>query len=148
MLTGYKLAKPALFQEVYKKGFNQFAPFVVTIGAILATDLLKGMAIGMAVGLFFVLRANYHAAVTLTRDGKNYLLRLHKDVSFLNKAPLRNCLERIEEGGYLIIDGTKASFIDQDILETLQDFIKAANDDGVKVELKNVRGLTQTNGPA
>lgn len=148
LLTGYKLAKPALFQEVYKKGFNQFAPFVVTIGAILATDLLKGMAIGMAVGLFFVLRANYHAAVTLTRDGKNYLLRLHKDVSFLNKAPLRNCLERIEEGGYLIIDGTKASFIDQDILETLQDFIKAANDDGVKVELKNVRGLTQTNGPA
>lgn len=147
LLTGYKLAKPALFKEVYSKGFNQFAPFVVTVVAILATDLLLGMAIGMAVGLFFVLRANYHEAISLTRDGNNYLLRLQKDVSFLNKALLRGYLERVEENGYVIIDGAKASFIDQDILETLQDFIKAAGDSGITVELKNVRGLS-TNGAA
>jgi MFS superfamily sulfate permease-like transporter len=147
LLTGYKLAKPALFKEVYRKGFNQFAPFVVTVVAILATDLLLGMAIGMAVGLFFVLRANYHEAISLTRDGNNYLLRLQKDVSFLNKALLRDYLERVEENGYLIIDGAKASFIDQDILETLQDFIKAAGDSGITVELKNVRGLS-SNGSA
>jgi MFS superfamily sulfate permease-like transporter len=147
LLTGYKLAKPAVFKEVYLKGFNQFAPFVVTVVAILATDLLLGMAIGMAVGLFFVLRANYHEAITLTRDGNNYLLRLQKDVSFLNKALLRGYLERVEENGYVIIDGAKASFIDQDILETLQDFIKAAGDSGITVELKNVRGLS-TNGVA
>lgn len=149
LLTGYKLAKPALFKDVYKKGFNQFAPFIVTIVAILATDLLKGMAIGMAVGLYFVLRANYHAAITLTQDGKNYLLRLQKDVSFLNKALLRDYLERIGENGYVIVDGTKASFIDQDILETLHDFIQAASDDGIRVELKNVRGLPPSgNGSA
>lgn len=142
LLTGYKLAKPALFVEQYGKGFNQFGPFAVTIAAILVTDLLKGMAIGMAVGLFFVLRANYHAAFTLTRDGANYLLRLQKDVSFLNKAPLRGILERIEENSYLLIDGTRATFIDQDIMETLEDFIKAASDDNIRVELKNMRGLS------
>jgi MFS superfamily sulfate permease-like transporter len=142
LLTGYKLAKPKVFKEVYLKGFNQFAPFVVTVVAILATDLLMGMAIGMAVGLFFVLRANYHAAITLTRDGNNYLLRLHKDVSFLNKALLRGILERVDENGYVIVDGAKASFIDQDILETLQDFIKASGDSNITVELKNVRGLS------
>ncbi len=146
LLTGYKLAKPALFREVYGKGFNQFAPFITTIVAILVTDLLKGMAIGMAVGLFFVLRTNYHAAITLTRDGRNYLLRLQKDVSFLNKARLRDYLARVEENGYLIIDGTKANFIDQDILETLEDFIKAAGDAGIRVELKNVSGLSPMNG--
>lgn len=142
LLTGYKLAKPKLFEETYKKGFNQFAPFIITVAAILATDLLKGMAIGMAIGIFFVLRANYHAAITLTKDGKNYLLRLQKDVSFLNKAPLRAHLESIDENSYLIVDGTRASFIDQDILETLQDFIKAASEDDVRVELRNVRGLS------
>ncbi len=141
LLTGYKLAKPALFQELYAKGANQFLPFLITITAILATDLLKGMAVGMAAGLFFVLRANYHEAITLTRDGDHYLLRLQKDVSFLNKALLRGYLESIEENGYLIIDGGKASFIDQDILETLQDFLKAAPDDNIRVEIKNVRGM-------
>jgi MFS superfamily sulfate permease-like transporter len=146
LLTGYKLAKPELFVEQYRKEFTQFAPFIVTIAAILLTDLLKGMAIGMAVGLFFVLRANYHAAITLTQDGKNYLLRLQKDVSFLNKAPLRGYLESIDENSYLMVDGGRASFIDQDILETLEDFIKAASDDGIKVEVKNVRGLSPASG--
>lgn len=146
LLTGYKLAKPKLFVEQYEKGFNQFAPFAVTIGAILSTDLLKGMAIGMAVGLFFVLRANYHSAFTLTRDGRNYLLRLQKDVSFLNKAQLRNYLEDIEENSYLMIDGSRAGFIDHDIMETLEDFIKAASEDNIRVELKDMRGLEPVNG--
>lgn len=146
LLTGYKLAKPKLFVQQYEKGFNQFAPFAVTIGAILSTDLLKGMAIGMAVGLFFVLRANYHSAFTLTRDGRHYLLRLQKDVSFLNKAQLRNFLENVENDSYLVIDGTRAGFIDQDIMETIQDFIKAASDYNIRVELKEMRGLEPVNG--
>lgn len=146
LLTGYKLAKPKLFVEQYEKGFNQFAPFAVTIGAVLLTDLLKGIVIGMAVGLFFVLRANYHSAFTLTRDGRNYLLRLQKDVSFLNKAQLRNYLEDIEENSSLMIDGSRASFIDHDIMETLEDFIKAASEDNIRVELKDMRGLEPVNG--
>ncbi len=141
LLTGYKLANPKLVIEQYEKGFSQFAPFAVTIAAILMTDLLKGMAIGMAVGLAFVLYANYHSAFTLTRDGRNYLLRMQKDVSFLNKAPLRNILADIEEGSFLVIDGTRAAFIDQDIMETLEDFIKAASDNNIYVELKNVKGM-------
>ncbi len=148
ILTGYKLAKPKLFIQQYEKGFNQFAPFAMTVGAILLTDLLKGMAIGMAVGLFFVLRANYHSAFTLTRDGRNYLLRLQKDVSFLNKAQLRNLLEDIDENSFLMIDGTRAGFIDQDIMETIQDFIKAASDYNIRVELKEMRGLELVNGLA
>lgn len=148
LLTGYKLAKPKLVMEQYEKGFNQFAPFAVTIAAILMTDLLKGMAIGMAVGLFFVLRANYHSAFSLTREGDNYLLRLHKDVSFLNKAQLRALLEEIEEDSSLMIDGSRAGFIDHDIMETLEDFIKAASDDNIHVELREVRGLEPVNGVA
>lgn len=140
LLTGYKLAKPALFAEMYRKGASQIVPFVVTIVAILLTDLLKGMAIGMVLGLYYVIRTNFHAAITLTRDGNNYLLRLQKDVSFLNKALLRDCLSRIEEDGYVIIDATRAQFIDHDILETIEDFVSAAQEDRITVELKNLNG--------
>ncbi len=142
LLTGYKLAKPKLFIEMYHKGANQLAPFVITVAAILIIDLLKGMAFGMACGLFFVIKANFHSAITLTQDGKHYLLRLHKDVSFLNKALLRQYLGRIEENSFLIIDGSKAQFIDRDIQETIQDFLNTAKDDNISVELNKVGGLT------
>ena len=97
LFTGYKLAKPALFIDHYKKGMSQFLPFVITVGAILLTDLLKGMVIGMVLGLFFVIRANYHAAITMTQKGKHYQITLNKDVSFLNKALLRKIILMIGE---------------------------------------------------
>jgi MFS superfamily sulfate permease-like transporter len=141
LLTGYKLAKPALFVEMYRKGVNQFTPYIVTIVAILLTDLLKGIAVGIACGLFYVIKANFHAAISLTRSGNHYLLRLRKDVSFLNKALLRELLARVEPEGDLIIDGTYAEFIDQDILETIHDFLKAAPDNGITVQIRNVNGF-------
>jgi len=134
--TGYKLAKPKLFVEFFHRGWNQFLPFAMTVIAILITDLLQGIAIGMAIGIFFVLRANFHEAMTLTVHGPHCLLRLHKDVSFLNKALLRRHLSAIPDGAELIIDGTKAIFIDQDILETISDFLLAAPDRGIEVEIQ------------
>lgn len=133
---GYKLAKPKLFVEFYHKGWNQFLPFVITILAILSTDLLLGITIGMAIGIFFVLRANFHEAITLTQHGVHFLLRLHKDVSFLNKALLRQHLSVIPNDSELLIDGNKALFIDQDILETISDFLLAAPDRGINVEVQ------------
>ncbi len=141
LITGYRLARPSLFIDQYNRGINQFIPFMTTIVAILATDLLKGMGIGLAVGLFFVLKENYHSAFTVTRNGSNYLLRLQKDVSFLNKGPLREKLLQIEEGSNMLIDGSRATFIDQDILETLQDFIRSAHTSNIRVELKNLPGV-------
>lgn len=133
--TGYKLAKPKLFFEFYRKGWNQFLPFAFTILAILLTDLLLGIAIGMICGFFFVLKANFHSAITITEHGSHYLLRLHKDVSFLNKALLRSCLADVKNDSELIIDGIKAQFIDHDILETIADFMLAAAERNIKVEL-------------
>ena len=141
LITGYKLAKPKLFMDMHAKGMNQLAPFVITVVAILVSDLLKGMAIGVVCGLFFVIKANYHAAISLTQDGNHYLLRLQKDVSFLNKPLLRTYLDRIEENSAILIDGSKAQFIDQDILETLQDFLNTATDRNITVELKRVGHL-------
>lgn len=142
LLTGYKLCKPAFFREMYAKGASQIVPFVITILAILFTDLLKGMAIGMLFGLFYVVRSNFHSAISLTRDGPHYLLRLQKDVSFLNKAPLRRALAQIEPGSYVIVDGTRAKFIDRDIMETLEDFMASAAESQIRIEIKNISQLT------
>lgn len=141
LLTGFKLANPRQFVEMYRKGADQFLPYCITILAILATDLLKGIAVGMVVGIYYVIRANFHAAVSLTRDGNRYLIRLRKNVSFLNKGLLREFLARVEAGGDVIIDGTQADFIDQDILEAIDDFLKSAPDDDITVELRNIRGI-------
>ena len=143
--TGYKLAKPALFKEHYAKGMSQFLPFVITVTAILFTDLLMGIAIGLAIGLVFVMRANYHAAITLTQDGSHYVLTFNKDVSFLNKALLRKFILHIKENSSVVIDASKAGFIDHDILETVADFLETAPDDNISVELIDLYGKETLN---
>lgn len=138
---GYKLAKPKLFISLYKQGWNQFLPFIMTIIAILMTDLLQGVVIGIGVGLFFVIKTNYHESISLFHEKGHYTLTMHKDVSFLNKALLRNILLSIDENSTLTIDASKAKFIDADIQETLSDFLKAAPDDNiVVVELGGLPG--------
>jgi MFS superfamily sulfate permease-like transporter len=140
--TGYKLAKPQMFMTLYHQGSGQFIPFIVTIIAILLTDLLQGIFIGIIVGLFFVIRANYHASITLEKIADNqYRLSLNKDVSFLNKPLLRNLLLEIDENSTVIIDANKAQFVDQDILETLEDFIISAPDSNIKVVAEGLQRL-------
>jgi MFS superfamily sulfate permease-like transporter len=138
--TGYKLANPAIFKRFYRKGMSQFLPFAITIVAILVTDLLKGMAIGMVIGLFFVIKANYQAAITLTKDGSHYLLMFNKDVSFLNKALLRKFILSIDENSTVTIDASKTSFVDYDILEVIENFLDSAAEDNINVELVNLYG--------
>jgi MFS superfamily sulfate permease-like transporter len=109
---------------------------VATILAILFTDLLVGIGIGMVVGMFFVIKTNFKQAITITERNGNYLLKLQKDVSFLNKAPLKNKLALIPDNSYVIINGYKAKFIDQDIQDVLNDFIDSAHDRNIKLEIE------------
>jgi MFS superfamily sulfate permease-like transporter len=138
ILVGYKLCKPEVFKELYKKGISQFIPFVITILAILFTDLLIGIAIGLVVGLYFVLKTNFHHSVSIIHDKYQYLIRFNRDVSFLNKSVLRKTLEEIPEGASLIIDGGHSQFIDEDIIETLQNFIASAPTRNIDVEIKKM----------
>lgn len=133
--TGYKLAKPSLFVAFYKKGWDQFLPFVITIIAILATDLLKGVIIGIGVGLIFVLRSNFKSAVLVVNDDSKYLFRLRKDVSFLNKPIIKNRLEKVPADSFVLIDTSRADFIDKDIVETIEDFLIHAPLKNIKVEM-------------
>jgi MFS superfamily sulfate permease-like transporter len=136
IFTGYKLAKPALFRSYYKKGWDQFLPFVITIGAILMTDLLIGVLIGIGAGIFFVIRSNFKTSVFIVNDDNKYLFRLRKDVSFLNKPIIKNKLEQVTENSYVLIDCSRADFIDKDIIEVIEDFTLHAPLKNIRVELK------------
>ncbi|HEY4110512.1 SulP family inorganic anion transporter [Puia sp.] len=139
VMTGYKLAKPTLFREFHRKGWDQFVPFVVTIVAILLTDLLIGIVIGIAFALFFLLRSNFHSAVMIVHDGNKYLLRFRKDVSFLNKPIVKQRLEGLPEDSFILIDMTRADFIDKDVLDVIDEFMHHAH-------LKNIRVEVRKNG--
>jgi MFS superfamily sulfate permease-like transporter len=136
IFTGYKLAKIPLFIEMYKKGWNQFIPYVVTILAILFTDLLKGVIVGIIVGLYYTIRSNYRTAITVINDGNNYLLKLKKEVSFLNKLQVKNALAKIPPNCYLLIECTNADFIDLDVQEEIKEFMYLAKEKNIEVEVK------------
>ncbi|TAD93272.1 MAG: hypothetical protein EAY75_01195, partial [Bacteroidetes bacterium] len=136
MFTGYKLAKPSVFISFFKKGYDQFLPFAVTVVAILFTDLLKGIIVGILVGFFFLIKSNFHSSVFMVHDKGSYLFRLRKDVSFLNKSLIKNILNSIPNGAYIIIDATRADFIDKDVIEEINNFIAGTPNKRITVEVK------------
>ncbi|GEO06315.1 sulfate permease [Adhaeribacter aerolatus] len=142
LVVGYKLTKPSLFKAQFKLGFEQFFPFIVTVVAILFTDLLIGICIGLAVGIFFILKANYKSPYFYQReessDRQTIRLRLSEHVSFLNKASIILTLDKLPANSHVIIDGENSEYIDYDVLEAIQEFRKAAHERNIKVELLNV----------
>lgn len=138
--TGYKLAKPALVRAAWRAGWGVFIPFAVTVGAILATDLLMGILIGLASSMLFVIESNTRGALSMLTDGRMHLLRLNKDVSFFSRATLRGYLSRVREGDALVIEGSDCRFLDRDIRETIQDFLAHAQERGIQVECRSLPG--------
>jgi MFS superfamily sulfate permease-like transporter len=136
IFTGYKLAKVSLFKTFYQKGWDQFVPFVVTIAAILMTDLLKGIIVGIAVGLFYMVRSNFRSSVLVVHDDNRFLFRLRKDVSFLNKPIIKRKLEAVPQNAFVLIDATRADFIDKDVIEEVNNFMTHAHLKNIKVEIK------------
>jgi MFS superfamily sulfate permease-like transporter len=136
--TGFKLAKPALFADAWRQGAAGIVPFAITVVAILATDLLAGILIGLASGMLFVIRAGTRDAFSMTTHQGAHLLRLRKEPSFFSKPALRACLARVKPGEAIIIDGSHCLIMDNDIRETLEDFVSHARERHIEVELRSL----------
>ncbi|MDN3587245.1 SulP family inorganic anion transporter [Pedobacter aquatilis] len=143
LVTGYKLTRIGLFKHMYHKGWDQFIPFVVTILAVLFTDLLKGVAVGMLVSIFYLLRTNmrnpFFYRITKEGDKKNIRIKLAEEVSFLNKAAIQVVLNNVPRETNVIIDGTNARYIDPDVLETIFNYKHNAYTKGIIVTLENIK---------
>lgn len=138
--VGYKLTKPQVFFNKYKKGWAHLIPFLVTIVAILLTDLLVGIGVGLLVGGLFVIINNYHSAILHVQEGKNHLIRFKKDMSFMHKYELKRILQIIPEDSNLLIDISGTTFIDLDNIEIINDFIETAHFKNIVVTVRQPEG--------
>lgn len=142
LLVGYKLAKLQLFRDMYRLGSTQFLPFIVTILAILFTDLLRGIGLGMAIALFYILKNNYKTPYFFHREthkhGEIISLKLSEDVSFLNRGSILLTLSKLPDNVTVVIDGTGSQNIDYDVLEIIHDFKINAKLKNIKVELIDI----------
>jgi carbonic anhydrase len=140
LITGYKLCNPATFKKVISNGKYQWVPFVVTVIAIVFTDLLTGVGIGLGVSILALLYGNYKNSYFFHKEkhkqGEAILIHLAEEVSFLNKASIKLTLEHLPENSTVIIDAYDSQYIDHDVLELIRDF------KDVQAPLKNIECKT------
>ncbi|WP_437587541.1 SulP family inorganic anion transporter [Sorangium sp. So ce1000] len=136
LVTGYKLAKPKIFAEMRQLGWNHFIPFVVTIVAIVLTDLLKGIAIGLGVGVLFVLRAQMSRVFDVIHEGARVTIRFNKAAYFFTQGKLVTLLERLPSDTHVVVDAQGVSYIDHDVAELIRRFQQSAHRRNIHVELR------------
>ena len=144
ILVGYKLAKPATFIHFWEKGKYQFIPFVATLVAVVTTDLLKGVALGIIISIIFILKGNLKRAYSFKKeeylDGDIIHIDLAQEVSFLNKAAIKSTLSDIPENSKVIINAQDTVYIAHDILDLIKEFKETrAVDENIKVKLKGFK---------
>lgn len=140
LVVGYKLAKPSLFKSMYQLGWKQFLPFIVTIIGIVFLDLLKGIGLGLVVGIVIILIKSYQNSHFLHKEvdinDKNHLkMTLAEEVTFFNKGAILNELDKIPQNAHLEIDVRKTQYLDYDIIEILDDFIIKAKDRHIEIKI-------------
>jgi carbonic anhydrase len=151
IVTGYKLAKVSLFRDMYKKGWSQFVPFVVTVAAIVLTDLLTGVLIGLAASLFYLMRSHFKNPFSMEQYrlhiGDVVKMELPNQVSFLNKATIKSALWDIPANANVLIDAGNADYIDHDVLEIINDYRIVAAERNVKLNVVGLRDAYRLQDP-
>ena len=126
LVTGFKLARPALLVQMWKEGRYQFLPFVLTVVAIVFTDILVGILLGLLVSISFILWKNarrpIHRIVEKHLGGEVVHIELANQVSFLNRAALARVLDEVPVDGHVLVDAQSSDYIDPDILDLIRDF--------------------------
>jgi carbonic anhydrase len=140
--TGYNLSKPRMIRAVYKLGREQFIPFIVTVIAILFSDLLIGVGIGVIYSAYFIFKNTYKAGYTLETRSEghsgHYYFRLALNVSFINKKKLKDELEKVPDYSTVEIDGAHSVYIDYDVIEVINEFKTKAHHKHVQLRLKGI----------
>jgi MFS superfamily sulfate permease-like transporter len=140
LMIGYKLASPTVFKNMWDNGRYQFVPFIVTVVAVVFTDLLKGVGIGLVVSVFYILRSNLQLAYFFKKQehhtGETITMKLAQEVSFLNKAAIKQTLGDLPKGSHIVIDASESFYIDHDVVQLIKDFLAiGSKDKNIKVDL-------------
>ena len=148
LIVGWKLAKPKLFKSMYNAGWKQFVPFVVTVLGIVFIDLLYGLGIGLMVGIVITLRNSYKNSHFLHIEGEDVddgkiKMTLAEEVTFFNKGAILKELDSLPLNSYLELDVRKTRYLDNDIIEILDDFAFKAKERNITIKLISERGIVE-----
>ena len=144
IMIGLRLASVKVFKHMWQNGKYQFVPFIVTVLAVVFTDLLKGVGVGLLVSVIFILRGNMRLAYFFKKEdhheGETIYIDLAQEVSFLNKAAIKQTLAHLPPGSKVVIDAANTVYIDYDVLDLIRDFMEfGSKDKNIKVVLRNFK---------
>jgi MFS superfamily sulfate permease-like transporter len=147
-IVGYKLAKPALFKKMYDLGWKQFIPFTVTVLGIVFIDLLYGIGLGLLVGIIVILIKSYQNSHFLhiedKSDGKHRIkMTFAEEVTFFNKGAILKELDSLPQDTKLEINLVNTRYLDNDIIEILDDFLFKAEERNIDIKLVSERGIVE-----
>ena len=145
LVVGYKLAKPELFKKMYDLGWKQSIPFTVTVFGIVFIDLLYGIGLGLGVGIVVILIKSYQNSHFLHKESEDVndnrlKMTLAEEVTFFNKGAIIKELDGLPENTNLILDVRKTRYLDNDIIEILEDFVIKAKERNINIRLISERG--------
>jgi len=148
LIVGFKLAKPGLFKVMYALGWKQFLPFMITVLGIVFTDLLVGIGMGLAVGVVIILIKSYQNSHFLhVENNSNGLhkikMTLAEEVTFFNKGAILKELDSLPQNSYLELDVRQTRYLDNDIIEILEDFTFKAKNRNINIKLVSERGIVE-----
>ena len=147
-IVGFKLAKPSLFKQMWKLGWKQFVPFLVTVLGIVFTDLLKGIGMGLAVGIVIILIKSFQNSHFLHKEGEDIddgkiKMTLAEEVTFFNKGAILKELDNLPKDSLLELDVRQTKYLDNDIIEILEDFSIKARERNITIKLISERGIVE-----
>ena len=148
LIVGYKLANPLLFKKIYQNGWNQFLPFIITVLGIVFFDLLKGIGLGLAVGIVIILIKSFQNSHFLHIEGEDVddgkiKMTLAEEVTFFNKGAILKELDNLPNDSYLELDVRKTRYLDHDIIEILEDFVIKAKERNIQIKLYSEKGIIE-----
>lgn len=141
LIVGYKLAKPKLFKSMYALGWKQFLPFFITVIGIIFTDLLIGIFLGLIFGIAIILKESYHNSHSINIEenpnGNDHkiVINLAEEVTFINKEPISRELKTLPLNTDLLIDVSKTRFLDNDIIDVVNDFLETSKEKKINVKV-------------
>jgi MFS superfamily sulfate permease-like transporter len=144
IMIGLKLASVKIFKHMWHNGMQQFVPFIVTVIAVVFTDLLKGVGIGLVVSIYFILKGNMKLAYFFKKEkhhsGETIHIDLAQEVSFLNKAAIKQTLAHLPKNCTVVINAADTVYIDYDVLEMIKDYMNfGSKDKNISVILKDFK---------
>lgn len=144
LIIGFKLASPQVILKMWNIGKYHFIPFVITAIGVVKLDLLKGVGLGLVVSSIFILKGNMELAYRFRKkdhkEGDDIRILLAQEVSFLNKAAIKQTLADLPEDTKVFINAENTVYIDYDVLELIKDFYEnGAKEKNIEVVLKGFK---------